>query len=249
MKNNFRISLLLIQTNLLSLKRYSTGSLLEVAFKRYGLKYPAEWIGILFVFTFFSMVFIGVSFEKTITINNKEWLNIIDINALFFSMIIILEFLLQKPVFNISRIQLKLFPISYKNRLHIKYLYEIFDKKIVGLVLFFIILSVFIVYKKQQFDLYLTILTYTSVTTTYLLTCSFIITFRAILKRKIKKNHSLFIPIISTLMIICILFYIKYIRINVISITHIFISLAFTISLCIILYFINLFIEKNCNHR
>jgi hypothetical protein len=219
--------------------------MLEVTFNSYGIKYPAEWIGILLIFIFFSIVFIGVSFEKTILINNKEWLNIIDVNVLFFSTIIILEFVLQRQVFNISRFQLKIFPISFKDRLHIKYLYEIFDKKLIGLVIFYIILLSFSIYEKPVFNLTLYILTFISVTITYITACSVIITFRVIFNRTIKKNYNLFFPIVSTILIICILFYIKYIRVDAILTTDIFFSFIFAISVCIILYFVNLYIEKN----
>jgi len=244
MKNSIKKAFLLSHVNFLCIKRYRMHSYLEILFNEYGYKYPAEWIGMLLGFILFATVFTGISFQNPILIHKQTWINIIDLNIFYFAILIVFELLLQKTVFNINDIRLKIFPLSYKKIVNIKYWYELFDKKIITLFLLAIILLIFFLNNNIIFNFVLALLTITSIVLTYLIACSFIITVRNITYKTALKSSSLFLYVIVSIISISLYYYLQYIKIKEISISEIIIFFIISIFTCIILYFINLFIEK-----
>ena len=102
MYKTLQISILLIKADFVSILRYRTYSVLEYLLKSYGFKFPIDWLGISFFFILFSTIFVGVSFEQEILINDKLWINVIDLNILFFLILFASEFLMSRNSFDPS---------------------------------------------------------------------------------------------------------------------------------------------------
>jgi len=241
--NSFKTALIISRVSLLSIKRYRTYSMLEIIFNRYGFKYPAEWVGILFTFSFFAVILTGVAFERSLLINNTEWINIIDVNLFFFFTLIAFEFLMLKPVFNIGQFNLKVFPISSSRIVRVKYLYEIFDKKIIGLFIFYVIFFIFFLNYELKFDFGLCLITIMAILMTYFLACSIIVLFKNFFYKIIRNNTNFFFSIIATIILAIVSFYIHYIKFQEISNMQIAAAFFYSVTACLILYLINLYIE------
>jgi len=244
MLKSLKISILLAKINLKSLKRYRTNSLLDFFIKQYGFNFATDWIGLVLFFSIFSTIFIGISFEKPIIFEGSSWVNIVNLNIFLFLIIMGIEFLMLKNSFDINFFILKIYSISYKKINLIKYFYNIFDKKIIVLFLYEIILCLFLYYYNANV-LSLIFITFLTLFITYLLTCSMIVLLKNLFNKFIQEASKIFLSILLSVLFILIFLYIHYVNIITIPLSYIIIYLYVGSLLNILLFFINLNLEKN----
>lgn len=213
----FRLIRILIGALRLSLYRLKLGTYdLEVYFKRYNISYPADWIGVVGLIIFPSVIIVGIAVEEPILLNNNLVLNIYNLVSFAFLAVIILSLLIRRFINpNISQI-IDRIPVRPFKTFIIKLFIEVFDYKIIILISQIILIPIFNYYYDLPNKLENLGLIYLILISTYFFACQVSFFVKKMAYSKVAKFSFNKIRIIILIIAIPIYFLADYIEMDII---------------------------------